>query len=344
MSFQNLPRECLENIIKFVREGREGPNSNLFSCILVNRSWRDSTLPSLWGRPFNDSTPISNGVKLINTYILSLSEEQKQYLEDNGIYLRQNSTSPTLNYSEYLRELKYEIFEQYTRFWFFKSYYNVDPSIDLEVTLDVEYSELENINNQIQILLSCLYSMFIRKSINLTCFSFYSCNELCLDLPEFSTSHPSATNNSNSLLRTLTTFICDISGDELYLPNLMNFMEILSRHCKVLKTIDFTWKNHCDMEVCEYLIDIISEQQLNEIRLNVDNVNIDEVIEVLIETQSHCLTRIQLENVNFSSSSCESFFNSLTEFYKLERLTLIDCQGLSLSETAIPSDIYISMI
>lgn len=339
---QSLPQECLENILKLVGEE---PNSNLFSCILVNRAWRDRSLSLLWSRPFNELTPISQGVKLMSTYISCLSASQKQYLNSHGIYLRQNPT-PTTNYPERLRELQYEILERYTRFWLLRNIYSEDSLEDLDAILDsLEYSEFECINNDpLKRLLSCLFSMFIEKSVNLTYFSFYSCGELCLDLPELPTwmspvtSLPMRTSYSNNWLRTLNTFICEIDDDELHLPNLLTFMEILSRQCKVLKTIDFTWKNQNenDVDVCNYLIEIIRQQQLEEIRLNVDDIDIDRMIEVLIDTQRQSLMNIQFENVNFSGTSYTNathLHNSLTEFCRLERIYLINCHGLILGES-----------
>jgi hypothetical protein len=299
--FRNIPQECLKTIIEFVKEES---TSNLNSCILVNREWMNNCLPLLWNRPFDESTPTSpNGMKLINTYISCLNEVQKQYLTDNGIYLRQNLTSQ-VNYPAYLRELNYEIFEQYTRFWLIENNYS-DRASDLDVITDsLESTDIEHTNNQLKKLLSCLFSMFVERSNNLTYFSFYSDGEMCLDIPDlptwmvsaatYSTTNNSlivssshvlrasfaATNNSN-FLKNLTTFKCEVEDSDLYLPNLIMFMEILSTRCKMLQTIIFTWKSQYNIKVHNYLKEIIRQQrQLKEIRVNYNNININRVDEI----------------------------------------------------------------
>ncbi|CAB4390402.1 unnamed protein product [Rhizophagus irregularis] len=303
---RNIPPECLKNIIEFVKEG---PNPNLYSCMLVNREWMKNCLPLLWNRPFDISIPVQNGTKLMNTYISCLDEIQKQYLIDNDIYLRQNRT-PQINYPAYLRELDYEIFEKYTRFWLIENIYS-DRASDLDTIAEsLESTEIEYTNNQLKKLLPCLFSMFIEKSNNLTHFSFYSDGEMCLDIPELptwmvstatysttnnslivSSSHvlrtsPAASKNSN-FLKNLTTFKCEVNDSELHLPNLITFMEILSLRCKMLQTIIFTWRSLYDTNVHNYLREIVrQQQQLRVIRVNYSNINISRVDEIF-----------QLENI-----------------------------------------------
>jgi hypothetical protein len=224
------------------------------------------------------------------------------------------------------------------------NYSGQNSSADLDTIIEsLGFSDIENNNIQLNKLLSCLFSMFIEKSINLTYFSFRSSEELCFDLPKLpdwiipaetnsSLSHVSPTRTSpppaasNNLFEKLSTFICDVNDDELSLPNLMDFMEILSMQCRALKTVNFTWNSKYDTDV---LVDIIRQQQLKKISLNANNANIDDVIDELVSTQKRSLINIQFENVNFNSTCCTRFFNSLNEFNKLEMLTLIDCHGLN---------------
>ncbi|GBB97490.1 hypothetical protein RclHR1_00030047 [Rhizophagus clarus] len=297
--FKNIPLECLGNIIEFVKEESK---SSLYSCILVNRQWMKSGLPLLWNRPFDILTPVSpNSTKLMNTYISCLSEAQKRYLSDNGIYLRQNLT-PQVNYPAYLRELDYEIFERYTRFWLIENIYS-DRASDLDsITESLESSDIEYANNQLKKLLSCLFSMFIEKSINLTHFSFYSDGDMCLDIPDLHTWMPpaatySTTNNSlivssshvlrstasnnSNFWKNLTTFKCEVDDSDLHLPNLITFMEILSTRCKMLQTIIFTWRSQYDTNVHNYLKEIVrQQQQLKVIRVDYNDININRVDEI----------------------------------------------------------------
>lgn len=305
---RNIPPECLKNIIEFVNEE---PNPNfIYSCMLVNREWMKNCLPLLWNRPFDISIPVDpNGTKLINTYISCLNENQKQYLIDNNIYLRQNQT-PRVNYPAYLRELDYEIFEKCTRFWLIENIYS-DRASDLNAIIDsLESTDIEYTNNQLKNLLPYLFSMFIEKSNNLTHFSFYSDEQMCLDIPKLptwmvsaatysttnnslivSSSHvlrtsSTASNNSN-FLKNLTTFKCEVVDSDLNLPNLITFMKILSLRCKMLQTIIFTWKSQYDTNVHDYLREIVrQQQQLKVIRVNYNNINISRVDEIF-----------QLENI-----------------------------------------------
>ncbi|RIA92182.1 hypothetical protein C1645_821082 [Glomus cerebriforme] len=314
---QNLSAECLRYIIEYVNE-----DASIYSCLLVNRFWRDNSLPMLWSRPFNFSlTPHIHGVRLMNTYISCLSAEQKQYLNNNGIYIRNNSI-PNINYLKHLRELNYDILQLFTRSWIYENnHFDRDPSTDLnEIIESLEPTVLEEYNDQTNRLLSCLFSMFIERSVNLTYFSFYSYDdELCLDLPELPTwmtsaasspetdsssvvsSHETATSlaASNNSLGGLRTFICEISGD-LRLPNLKKFMEILSTQCKALDTIEFTWNGRHDSYVNNLIEIIRQQQQLKEIRLNTNNFNIVRVIEAL-NTERHNLVIMQIEDVNGTS-------------------------------------------
>uniref|UniRef100_A0A1D1Y1R3 F-box domain-containing protein n=1 Tax=Anthurium amnicola TaxID=1678845 RepID=A0A1D1Y1R3_9ARAE len=328
-----LPQECFKNVIEFVKEE---PNSNIYSCVLVNRQWMRECLPLLWSQPFNDIPTSSNGVKLINTYISCLSTNKKRYLSDNSIYLRQNST-PEIDYLAYLKELNYEIFEEYTRFWLLENNYSNQASsaADLNVIIEsLDSADIEYNNNQLKILLSCLFSMFIEKSISLTHIIFCSDYKLCLDLPELpawiSSSNAimgasyAAPNNSDSLKR-LTTFVCEINDSDLRLPNLMIFMGFLSARCKMLSTIVFTWKSQYDINIYNYLIiEIIKEQrQLKEIILDINNFNIEGVIDTLINTQQHNLVVLHLENADLSNNS-QVVISYFCIFHKLKVLKLIN--------------------
>ncbi|CAI2161525.1 1436_t:CDS:1 [Funneliformis geosporum] len=338
-SIQNLPQECLLNILTLA-------NSNFYSCIQVNKRWSNIIVPTLWSRPFNDplmpTTP--NGVKLMDTYISCLSIRQKQYLNNEGISLQQNSTTamtlPRINYPEYLQELDYEVLEQFTRRWILENYHSErDSSIHLDIYIDsLESWETEYYNKQSQKLLSCLYSMFIEKSTQVTCFNFYSSDELCLDLP--SLSERTSYSTTNRLLRTideqplwnLKTFICKIDGYDLHLKNLMKFMENLSKKCKTLEVLDISLINRHEIKICNQLAAMIENQSnLKEIRLHATNyVGINRIIDVLVSTQRDSLLNIQFVKVDFGcSNNISGLLDSLNELNELEMLALIHCHGFN---------------
>ncbi|CAG8640001.1 16045_t:CDS:1 [Funneliformis mosseae] len=311
-SIQKLSLECFDMILNFA-------NPDWYSCIRVNKSWRDRILPKLWSQPFNDTlmptTP--NGVKLMNTYISCLSEKQKEYLNIEGTEM----TSPRINYPGYLKELDYEVLEQFTRRWILEKYhFEQDSSIHLDIFIDsLGPLETECCNKRSQKLLSCLYSMFIEKSTNLTCFSFFSSEELCLDLPMLS---------MKTFLWNLRSFICIIDGYDLHLKNLMEFMEILSKQCQSLEYLDISWINRHGIKICNLLSAIIEKQSsLKEIRLHTDNyVGINRIIEVLISSQRDCLLTIQFEKVNFGCpNNINGLLDSLKKINKLKELSLIHC-------------------
>jgi len=92
----------------------------------------------------------------------------------------------------------------------------------------------------------------------------------------------------------------------------------------MLNTIIFTWKNQYDINIFNYLREIIKQQrQLKEIRLNANNVNINEVIDTLANTQRHSLVNMKLKNSNLIHNN-HTVVNLFRSFHKLKILILIN--------------------
>src|SRR3989337_988958 len=71
---------CLEEICKHLKDDK----ASLFSCILINRSWCEMTIPLLWSRPFENPL-YGNHLNIFWTYISCLPMDEKQRLMNKGI-------------------------------------------------------------------------------------------------------------------------------------------------------------------------------------------------------------------------------------------------------------------
>ncbi|CAG8717028.1 5265_t:CDS:1, partial [Acaulospora morrowiae] len=74
-----LPADCLYDIFNLLKDDIK----SLHSCILVNRLWCEIAIPYLWAHPFTQSTPPP--ASLVNTFIASLSDADRQELIERGI-------------------------------------------------------------------------------------------------------------------------------------------------------------------------------------------------------------------------------------------------------------------
>ncbi|CAG8571579.1 5495_t:CDS:1 [Ambispora gerdemannii] len=97
-----LPSDCYNQIFENLENDRDA----LYSCILVNRQWCQSAIPVLWSQPFRllnicrdpaEYSPESwrkRAGQLVETYFLSLNEEEKRALKRKRVYLSREITAP----------------------------------------------------------------------------------------------------------------------------------------------------------------------------------------------------------------------------------------------------------
>src|SRR5436309_4950523 len=103
MTLISLPYDIFPIILKFLRHDK----STLFSFVLVNSVVSTLTIPLLWKNPFSD-----DGINhyrtalLIRTYVACLNEEERKYLLNKGIKIR-DFHKPIFDYARFLKEILY---------------------------------------------------------------------------------------------------------------------------------------------------------------------------------------------------------------------------------------------
>ncbi len=97
---RQIPIDCLNKIFEYLDEAA------LYSCLLVNRLWCETSVQILW-------TNIQN----YNTVIAYLPNESKEILSKNEIIISSSTSNPPLfNYTTFIKSLSmYEIIENIFR-------------------------------------------------------------------------------------------------------------------------------------------------------------------------------------------------------------------------------------
>uniref|UniRef100_U9SNM8 F-box domain-containing protein n=1 Tax=Rhizophagus irregularis (strain DAOM 181602 / DAOM 197198 / MUCL 43194) TaxID=747089 RepID=U9SNM8_RHIID len=90
-------------------------NNTLYPCLLVNRTWYETTVPILWKNPFRFQLK-DKALNVITNVIFSyLSEESRDNLRNQGIELTNTYQQPLLNYISFWRYLNLDILERMIR-------------------------------------------------------------------------------------------------------------------------------------------------------------------------------------------------------------------------------------
>ena len=104
MTFQ-LPIDCINEIIQHFEQDK----TSLGSCLLVNRSWCKVAVRILWRNVWDakyTSNQKSVPLSILSTLIACLSNESKDLLYENGIYISPpTSKSPLFNYISFIKTL-----------------------------------------------------------------------------------------------------------------------------------------------------------------------------------------------------------------------------------------------
>ncbi|PKK64177.1 hypothetical protein RhiirC2_757131, partial [Rhizophagus irregularis] len=77
-----------KDVIFLILEELQDDNKSLYSCLLVNRTWCETTVPILWKNPARQYYSTNNAYNiLLNVILLHLSEESRNNLKYQGINL-----------------------------------------------------------------------------------------------------------------------------------------------------------------------------------------------------------------------------------------------------------------
>jgi hypothetical protein len=93
-----------KDVILLILEELQDDSNSLYSCLLVNRTWCEMTVPILWKNPSKQCRLTKNACEILyNVILLHLSEELKHNLRSQKIKL--SMTKPLFNYISFWRYL-----------------------------------------------------------------------------------------------------------------------------------------------------------------------------------------------------------------------------------------------
>src|SRR2546430_15962847 len=91
-----LPYDCLNEIFEYLEEDKD----TLYSCLLVNHLWCEVSVRILWRHVDNCD------IEILSTIIACLSDESKDLLYKNGIFISTPTSKPPLfNYTSFCKIL-----------------------------------------------------------------------------------------------------------------------------------------------------------------------------------------------------------------------------------------------
>ncbi|CAG8679085.1 10512_t:CDS:1, partial [Funneliformis mosseae] len=142
-----LPTECIQEILKFV-------DSNLFSCLLINRIWCRNTVPLIWNNPFRfKGLSDQKHSRFLDNYLKSLNQEEKFWLIQKGIAFAHEQ--PLLfDYASFLEVIKFDKLDLTIKNWVEYIYY------DFKVPKIIFLGKGEYYIN----ILTVLFKLFMRQS------------------------------------------------------------------------------------------------------------------------------------------------------------------------------------
>src|SRR6266498_4067025 len=104
---------CLnKDVTLLILEELQDDNKSLYSCLLVNRTWCETTVSILWKIPGRIHLTEKAESKLFNVILLHLSEESRDNLRNQGIdFFTETYQPPLFNYISFWRHLDLELLE-----------------------------------------------------------------------------------------------------------------------------------------------------------------------------------------------------------------------------------------
>src|ERR1041385_1352461 len=100
------------DVLFLILEGLSNDRKSLHSCLLVNRTWCEATIPILWNNPLKFCQTKDAKNILLNVILLHLSEELRDTLKNKEIDLLESYQRPLFNYINYWRHLNLRILKR----------------------------------------------------------------------------------------------------------------------------------------------------------------------------------------------------------------------------------------
>ncbi|PKC64393.1 hypothetical protein RhiirA1_462478 [Rhizophagus irregularis] len=101
-----------KDVITLILKELYDKDNTLYPCLLVNRTWCETTVPILWKNPFRYHLKKDAHIIIINVILSYLSEESRDNLKSQGIKLPKTYQQPLLNYISFWKYLNLDVLER----------------------------------------------------------------------------------------------------------------------------------------------------------------------------------------------------------------------------------------
>ncbi|KAF0412387.1 hypothetical protein F8M41_007932 [Gigaspora margarita] len=313
MSMSYLPIDCVTIILEYLRY----EPGCLFSCLLINRSWCQVTVPILWSDPFSIFGE-KFGRNIIRSYLICLNNEKRLDLIENGINIPL-SEKPLFGYHKYLRILDYELLSHLVRSWMIGN----DRFKYFDITLYEEGSVSKH-----QFCLSMLCKLFM-ENCSIKLFRL-SKSWRHLDIPDvsmFSSGNP-------GLTKTRELEIC-FTEDESKMPNTTKLLNLLPSLCTELNSLSINFPTVTDLRDMREFYELFKAQRnLKKLKLSWSRQVFNNFLKVVNSRINNTLTSLQLQRLKLDNLSLDALeFCSSLKTFKIMNL----CQDLTLTPQCLSS-------
>ncbi|PKC02515.1 hypothetical protein RhiirA5_503999 [Rhizophagus irregularis] len=277
---RQLPAECLNEILEYLEDDK----LTLHSCLLVNRLWCKISVRIMWRdiwnfKRFYQQRPLRVATSILSTLIACLSNESKELLNRNEIFiLTPTSKSPLFNYAAFCKVLSINEINRIVK--------NVLRNIP---------ADINSLNDKNNLIANEVIKMFTSQISSLKKLTYYHNRfyHLNISFPYF----PGA--------RDLSELCCASN-----LPT--NFFYQLSQICHNLQSIFIEFHNN---DVSNELKELISLQNnLKTLALSAFDGSWANIIPTITK-HSHTITKLQLYGDNEELPlSFVRLFSNLQEF------------------------------
>ncbi|RIA89151.1 hypothetical protein C1645_876899 [Glomus cerebriforme] len=235
-----LPADCLNEIFEYLDD--EMPA--LYSCMLVNHQWCESSVRVFWRDVWVLKIPH------FRTLIACLPNESKEILYKNGIVIPPPTPNPPMfNYAKFCKVISTKIIH-----------------FQIEVLLKSQQSLLpQNLENNISIVLKEIYKMYMSQIGSLQTLTFWA--NMTFDL---------TTAGAKDCLKHVSELVCGVEMSSEYFYQLSQLCPNLSSICLLVKDdvskglLDFISSQN---NLKKLDIRIITENQMDEIIPLLKNLN-----------------------------------------------------------------------
>ncbi|RIA89554.1 hypothetical protein C1645_850785 [Glomus cerebriforme] len=328
-----LPYDVFPTILGYLRYDR----NTLFSCILVNRTMSILGVPLLWENPFmsNDSFDTINNYQsalLIRTYLACITEEERKYLINKGVNIR-NFRKPIFDYTCFLEEILfcYSLYESILC-WILLEYHHYTKKL----LIDIKNIHINEYEMQYPLINSLYHMFFKRNKIRSLGISIDTLKVIdSIDQQFFNDINISLTN-----LTQLVIYLKDDCYDNNDNQQSFDFLlDMIKKWCHNFKHIRISNLLVFNNQKLSKVQEIINQQQnLQKLDLITpkENIVINDTLSNLNGHHNHnYLSEIEIHETDLSDNS---ILEGLASINSLKSLFLFRCKGISIQNIFILSN------